>query len=60
LSLHEHDQGATTHRSAFAIGDALAASLDHLIGLDEQRRWDCNAKFLRGFWIDEELEFGCC
>jgi hypothetical protein len=32
IALHERDQGATTHRPTFAIGDALAVSLDHLIG----------------------------
>jgi hypothetical protein len=32
FALHERDQGATTHCPAFAIGDAPAASFDHLIG----------------------------
>jgi hypothetical protein len=36
----------------------VAASIDHLVGVRQQRRWDINAEGLRGLQIDHQLEPG--
>jgi hypothetical protein len=51
VALHESDHGATTLRPAFAIGDALAVSFDHLVGAHHDRRRDSDAECLGGFEI---------
>src|SRR5215510_306993 len=45
-------------RRRAARGTRAATSFDHLVGGGEQRRWDFEAKRLRGLEVDDQLELG--
>jgi hypothetical protein len=49
IALDEQGQGAIRRRSAFAIGDALAVSFDHLVGPDHDGSRHGDAERLSSF-----------
>jgi hypothetical protein len=60
MSTSTRDQGAKKHRSAFAIGDTIAVSLDHLVGADHDGWRNGDAERFGGLELDDHLKLVDC